>query len=201
MMTRKVDLADERTDPELCRAAADEGSERAFAALHSRYRERIYSLAFTYLGNPDEAEDVTQEVFVRAYRAMGSFKGQSQFFTWLYRIALNCCKDWVKQAHYVRCDRRDDLWWSGCPEGSSLFGRVSKVEQSVERREARALLEQALAKLSPEFREALVLREVDGLSYREIGQVLGCSEGTVKSRIFRSRFQMRRILQAVRSSL
>ena len=201
MMAHTVDLTDTRTDPELCQAAADEGSQRAFATLHSRYRDRIYRLASTYLGNPDDAEDVTQEVFVRAYRAVGSFKGQSQFFTWLYRIALNCCKDWVKQAHYVRSDRRDDLWWSGCADDSSLFGRASRAELGVERREARMLLDQALAKLSPEFRDALVLREVDGLSYREIGRVLGCSDGTVKSRIFRARHQMRRILQAVRSSL
>jgi len=201
MMAHTVDLTDTRTDPELCQAAADEGSQRAFATLNSRYRDRIYRLASTYLGNPDDAEDVTQVVFVRAYRAVGSFKGQSQFFTWLYRIALNCCKDWVKQAHYVRSDRRDDLWWFGCADDSSLFGRASRAELGVERREARMLLDQALAKLSPEFRDALVLREVDGLSYREIGRVLGCSDGTVKSRIFRARHQMRRILQAVRSSL
>ena len=201
MWSHASGLAETTTDMELCRAASEEGSQSAYAALHARYRDRIYRMAVTFLKDPDDAEDVTQESFARAFKSMSHFKGQSQFFTWLYRIALNCCKDWAKQAYRVRCDSRDDLWWSTCSEDRSLFSSGSRVEHDVERREARAFLESAMADLPLDFRDALVLREVDGLSYREIGQVLGCSEGTVKSRIFRARHQMRRSLKALRPVL
>ncbi len=201
MWTHAQDLAETRTDSELCLAVTNGGSQAAFAALHGRYRDRIFRLAATFLGSPDDAEDVTQEVFVRAYKAIDHFKGQSQFFTWLYRIALNCCKDWAKQAYRVRCDSRDDLWWSACSEDRSPYTGPVRVEHEVEQREARVFLEEALATLPSDFRDALILREVDGLSYREIGQVLACSEGTVKSRIFRARHQMRRSLQSLRPFL
>ena len=179
------------SDSELCCMAAHGSAERAFKLIYTRYRDRIFRLASTYTADSDDASDITQQVFIRAHRSIGQFRGHSQLYTWLYRIAINCCKDWVKQAHYVRNDRRDEAWWSERATGECLFTRPVRTESAVESRETRDILRVALEKLKPEFREALVLREVQGLSYREVGVALSCTEGTVKSRISRARHQLR----------
>jgi RNA polymerase sigma-70 factor (ECF subfamily) len=169
--------------------------------VHRRYRDRIFRLAYAYVNNVDDAEDVTQIVFVRAHKALGKFKGNSQLFTWLYRIALNCCKDWVKQAHIIRCDGRDDTWWSGRGTEDSLFSRSDRADHQAEQLESNDILSAALEKLRPEFRSALIHREIDGMSYRQISQVLSCSEGTVKSRISRARHQLRKNLIPFRHAI
>ena len=182
------------SDSELCRMAQQGRADKAFKLMYARYRDRIFRLANTYAGDSDDASDITQQVFIRAHRSIGQFRGHAQLYTWLYRIAINCCKDWVKQAHHARNDQRDEAWWSERAAGEGLFTHPVRTESAIERREAREVLQVALGKLKPEFREALVLREVQGLSYREVGTALCCSEGTVKSRISRARRQLRREL-------
>ena len=200
MERRWPGLEETDTDSELCNQI-QRGSEEAFHVVHRRYRDRIFRLAYAYVNNRDDAEDVTQIVFVRAHKAIGKFRGNSQFFTWLYRIALNCCKDWVKQAHIVRCDRKDDMWWSGRATDESLFARSPRTDYQAEQHESNEILASALEKLRPEFRSALTLREIEGMSYREISQVLACSEGTVKSRISRARHQLRNELAPLRHAI
>ncbi len=186
----QTELDETRTDTELC-ALVLSGTENAYRVIYDRYRDRIHRLAYSYTSDADDSEDVTQQVFIRAYRSMGVFRGQSRLYTWLYQIAINCCKDWVKQAHHTRCDRRDELWWSDRAMGDSLFTRPSRTESSVERREAADVLRTALDGLKPAFRSPLVLREVEGMTYREISRALNCTEGTVKSRISRARHQLK----------
>ena len=188
---------DENTsDHDLCLMATRGDSERAFRVIYRRYWDRIYRLSAGYAKNPDDANDIAQQVFVRAHRSIHRFRGHAQFYTWLYRFAINCCKDWIKQAHQARCDRRDEVWWSERAAGDGLFGVPTRTESGIEQREAQDALQMALSTLRPEFKSALVLREIEGLSYREVGVALSCSEGTVKSRISRARRQLRRELIA-----
>jgi RNA polymerase sigma-70 factor (ECF subfamily) len=196
-----LELNETKTDSELCELASRGLSGEVFQVIYRRYRDRIFRLAYAYANDPDDAEDVTQLVFIRAYRSIHLFRGHSQLYTWLYRIAINCCKDWIKQAHHVRFDRRDELWWSERAMGDSMFTSPTRTESMIEQREANEVLQTALDRLNPDFRSALVLREVDGMSYREVAEVLSCSEGTVKSRIFRARHQLRKGLASLRYAL
>ncbi|HAA74390.1 TPA: RNA polymerase subunit sigma [Candidatus Latescibacteria bacterium] len=193
-LSKNLETASDLPDAELCRMANDGQADAAFAAMYERYRDRIMRLASAFARDEDDAQDITQQVFIRAHRSIHHFRGHAQLYTWLYRITVNCCKDWIKQASQARCEHRDPSWWSERDLGESLFTEANRAEAGVERREAGEALQQALTALSPEFRSTLVLREIDGLSYREVGQTLGCSEGTVKSRICRARRQLRREL-------
>lgn len=183
------------SDGELCDLALAGRPDGAFREISARYRDRIYRLALGYTKDADDAEDIVQRVWIRAYRSMPRFRRHSGLYTWLYRIAVNCCKDWVKQAHIARYDRKEGPWWTGRQSGDALFTSTSRAESGLERREAAETLATALQSLAPEFRDALVLREIDGLSYREIGQVQACTEGTVKSRISRARTRLKAVLE------
>ncbi len=194
-------LIETKTDSELCELAAGGATGDAFQVIYQRYRTRIYRLVHAYANDPDDAEDVTQLVFIRAYGAIHLFRGHSGLYTWLYRIAINCCKDWVKQAHNARRGWKDEVWWSERSTGDGLFTSSARTESMIEQREAKDFLQAALERLRPEFRSALVLREIEGMSYREVGEVLSCSQGTVKSRIFRARHQLRKELVALRHVL
>lgn len=171
-----------------------EGNTEAFSALVQRHRERVYHTAYSLVGDLDEADDLAQEAFLKAFRALRRFRGQSLFSTWLHRIAVNCCLDHLKSKHrrsFVSLeDYREDwdapLVW---------VGRSEKSDVRVERRELQELLERALGDLSEGYRVTFVLRELEGLTYEEIAELLGCSIGTVKSRLFRGRAKLREILQ------
>jgi RNA polymerase sigma-70 factor (ECF subfamily) len=173
-------------------AAARSGDHVAFGRLVDRYKDRIYNLALGYVGDADDADDVAQEIFVKAYGALDSFRGQSQFYTWLYRIGMNACMDWVKS----RSRRVDSL--SRIRDGEVRAGAGSPLpltDVALERRELRSLLHRALAQLPDEYRSAVVLREIEDLSYEEIAEALSCSIGTVKSRLFRARAQLKELLK------
>ena len=139
---------------------------RAFDLLVLKYQGRIAALVSRYVSDAGEAEDVTQEAFIKAYRALGKFRGDSAFYTWLYRIAANAAKN-----HLVAKGRRP----GASPEALAMGGELAEVVES------------ALNALPDELKAALMLREFDGLSYDDIADVLGCPVGTVRSRIFRAR--------------
>ena len=185
------------SDAELCREAQGNAADSAFKVLYDRYWARIYGVALGFVKNRDDATDVAQQTFVRAHRSLHRFKGEAAFYTWLYRIAVNCCKDWTLQAHQKRCSRMDNLWWSERAVDDALFGSDVRTDASVERRETRDVLAHAISELPAEFKTALVMREIDGMTYRQIGDALGCTEGTVKSRIFRARRLLRKALGGV----
>ncbi len=171
-----------------------EGNTGAFSALVQRHRERVYRTAYSLVGDLDEADDLAQEAFLKAFRALRRFRGQSLFSTWLHRIAVNCCLDYLKSKHrrsFVSLEEYREDW-----DAPLVWVRRSEnADVRVERRELQELLERALGDLSEGYRVTFVLRELEGLAYEEIAELLGCSIGTVKSRLFRARAKLREILQ------
>ena len=173
------------TDQQLVQRS-QRGDLRAFDLLVLKYQGRIAALVSRYVSDAGEVEDVTQEAFIKAYRALGKFRGDSAFYTWLYRIAANAAKN-----HLVAKGRRpgadatiEDA--EGYDEGEVLSESASP-EALAMGEELAEVVESALNELPDELKAALMLREFDGLSYDDIADVLGCPVGTVRSRIFRAR--------------
>ena len=173
------------TDQQLVQRA-QRGDLRAFDLLVLKYQTRIAALVSRYVSDAGEVEDVTQEAFIKAYRALGQFRGDSAFYTWLYRIAANAAKN-----HLVAKGRRpaadatiEDA--EGFDEGG-LLSESASPEALAMGGELAVVVESALNALPDEVKAALMLREFDGLSYDDIADILGCPVGTVRSRIFRAR--------------
>lgn len=171
------------------------GSEDAYEILIQRYQQPVYSLVCRLMNDPGDAPDVVQEVFLKVFRSIGSFRGNSSLKTWIYRIAVN--EAYNHRRWFCRHQRQEVALGSeeGAPhfEGVTDPGR-SPFEQAADR-ETRALVEQALEKLNPKFRAVVVLRDIEDLNYEDIATVLDVSLGTVKSRIMRGREALRRILE------
>ncbi len=191
MSVQQLIRSSEIEDAELV-ARTRGGHREAFSELVRRHHERIFQTVYALVGNRDDADDLVQDVFLKAYCSLSSFQGQSQFYTWLYRIGVNCCLDWMKSRN-----RRKNLLQEKTErhEPEKAFSHPEASDRRVLRRELQEILEEALATLPPEYRSAVVLREIDGLSYDEIASVLGCSDGTVKSRLFRARARLRTVLE------
>ena len=181
------------TEQELV-ARAKAGDDEAFAQLMHDSEKRIYNLILRMTGNPEDAMDLAQEAFLNAWRGLKFFKGDSAFSTWVYRLASNACID-----HLRRQKRRQDI---SLPmpvdeEDDSIPDIPDErflPEQELERQELRRAVAEGLERLSDEHRQVLVMREINGLSYQEIGDILDLEEGTVKSRIARARNSLRKIL-------
>ncbi len=179
-------MGDNITDSELVRRVQD-GDKTAFDLLVLKYQHRIVKLVSRYVREPSEALDVTQETFLKAYRALPRFRGDSAFYTWIYRIAINTAKN-----HLVSLTRRprevDIENADGEPIGLDELQRsLDTPEHLLLTDEIRETILEAMRRLPDDLREAITLREVDGLSYDEIAQVMDCPIGTVRSRIFRAR--------------
>ena len=179
-------------DIELVRLAQG-GDPRAFQALMVKYQRRVARHVARYVKRADDVEEVVQDAFIRAYRGLASFRGESSFYSWLYRIAANVAFSFLKKSRSpeVPLDERED---DGFDPGVT-------DEQTPERmlmaRQIGSAVERAMAKLQPELAEALVLFEVDGKAYKEIAQLLGLPIGTVRTRIFRAREFIARRLEPV----
>jgi RNA polymerase sigma-70 factor, ECF subfamily len=181
------------------------GSERAFAELIAQYQQPLYSLIVRSLQDPTEASDITQEVFIKVFRNIGSFHGDASLRTWLYRIAVHEASNqrrWWKRhrrqeiAMDAPCCGRCDAEPEGDPEplSSTLAdGRVSPFDQAA-REELRAHVEAALRQVPEVFRTVVVLREIEGFAYEEIAEILDVNLGTVKSRLTRGRAALRALL-------
>jgi len=176
-----------KTDDQRLVDRVKEGDKKAFDVLVLKYQHKIVKLVMRYIRDPTEALDVSQEAFIKAYRALPKFRGDSAFYTWLYRIAINTAKN-----HIVSMNRKP-LDYDLDPQNSDGYEIQSKLrdddspEKILQREELREALEEAIDSLPEELRVAIVLREVDGLSYEEIAETMECPVGTVRSRIFRAR--------------
>jgi RNA polymerase sigma-70 factor (ECF subfamily) len=168
-------------------ARAQAGDRRAFDVLCLKYQQRIVKLAMRYVREPAEALDIAQDAFIKAYRALPGFRGDSGFYTWLYRIAINVAKN-----HIAGRDRRTVELDAVGPDGdavevSSLLRDDASPERIAMQDDLRHAIEGAIAALPDELRAAILMREIDGLSYDEIATAMDCPVGTVRSRIFRAR--------------
>ena len=176
--------------------ALSQGSEDAYEILIQRYQQPVYSLVCRLMSDPGDAPDIVQEVFLKVFRNVGSFRGNSSLKTWIYRIAVN--EAYNHRRWFCRHQRQEVALGSeeGTPNyaGSMTDPGRSPFEQAADH-ETRALVEQALEKLNPKFRAAVVLRDIEDLSYEDIATVLDVSLGTVKSRIMRGREALRKILE------
>lgn len=163
------------------------GDKRAFDLLISKYQHRIVSLVTRYVNDHAEALDVAQEAFIKAYRAIGNFRGESAFYTWLYRIAINTAKNWlVAQKRRPPASDIDAVDAEQYDMDSRLKDKGTP-ENELLREEIRQTVYGTIAELPEDLRTAIVLREMDGMSYEEIATTMECPIGTVRSRIFRAR--------------
>lgn len=168
------------------------GAVDDFELLVERYQDRIYNLVWGMVRDPGQAEDVTQEVFVKTFRKLADFEQKSRFYTWIYRIAINRSLDFIKSRDRARTHAVDVIHEiePAAPTESTDPSAPLLEREFLEK------MHEALEAVPPKFREILVLREVQGLSYDEIADVLGCSKGTVESRLFRARARLKRKLEA-----
>ena len=174
------------TDTELVRRVKH-GDPRAFDLLFSRYQYRIVSLVSRYLRDADDVQDVVQESFIKAYRALPRFRGDSAFYTWLYRIAINTAKNHL--AARVRRPVQVDVTLEDAEQfdSSDALRDVESPESALARDQLEAEILAAIADLPEDQRSAITLREFDGLAYEAIAEIMDCPVGTVRSRIFRAR--------------
>jgi len=166
---------------------AQQGDKRAFDLLVLKYQHKIVKLIMRYVRDPAEALDVSQEAFIKTYRALPKFRGDSAFYTWLYRIAINTAKNHLVAAKRRPVDFEVDLQ---DPESYEINARLQDndtPDRIAQRDELRETVEDAIARLPEELRVAIVLREIEGMTYEEIARAMECPVGTVRSRIFRAR--------------
>ncbi|MGB4336641.1 MAG: RNA polymerase sigma factor RpoE [Chromatiaceae bacterium] len=168
-------------------ARAQAGDRRAFDLLVLKYQQKVAGLIGRYLRDPNEVQDVAQEAFIKAYRALAGFRGESAFYTWLYRIAINAAKNHL--ASRGRRPPRDDMEMEVAEqlESGGRLREMGTPENHLLSEEIAQTVQQALDDLPEDLRTAIVLRELEGLSYEEIAEAMDCPIGTVRSRIFRAR--------------
>jgi RNA polymerase sigma-70 factor (ECF subfamily) len=179
------------TDEELV-ARSRTGDTESFNQLVRRWERQIFALAYRTLGREEDARDVTQETFLRAFRALPGFKGDAKFSSWLYRIALNLCRDWMRR------DRRAPM--VDVPEGVEIHElaadkqEVASVEDLAARAELSAAVAAAMEQLPAEQRNAIILKEYQGLTFQEVAELMNCPLSTAKTRLYQGLTLLRRYL-------
>ena len=187
---------DPKTDAELVRRS-QEGDYRAFDALVTKHRGRVYAMIQNMVRNEADSWDLAQEVFVKVWKALPKFEARARFSTWMYRITHNVVYDWMRKRKQETAGELDDglLNRESIAAGATATPvRIARPDEAMTQGELRAQIESALDKLSPEHREAILLREVQGLEYKEIADVMDCSVGTVMSRLFYARKKLQSLL-------
>jgi RNA polymerase sigma-70 factor (ECF subfamily) len=172
------------TDRDLA-ARCQAGEIDAFEAIYRRHAARMYTLACRMAGSPEDGEDLLQEIFLQAYRKLGSYKGDAALGTWLYRLALNHCLDYVRSKQ-AKMNRLTDTL-----DAETSFQPVARHATPI----ARLDLERAIERLPEGCREAFVLHDIEGLDHKEVAGLLGIAEGTSKSQVFKARAKLRTLLR------
>jgi RNA polymerase sigma-70 factor, ECF subfamily len=186
------------TDERRLIAESLKGRTEAFGELVLRYQDRLYHAALRIADTPDDAYDVVQDAFLNAYQSLASFKGDAEFFTWLYRIAFNAA---ISQKRKRKTTASLDAGRNGKPIAEPVDDSHGIVPgETMEQGEEEAKLHAAIRKLSTEHRAVLVMKDIDGLKYEEIAEATGVPIGTVRSRLHRARLDLRSLLEAVEST-
>jgi RNA polymerase sigma-70 factor (ECF subfamily) len=186
-LVASVKLSEKELDLQLVRRVQG-GDKKAFELLFSKYQRRVNRLVSRFVRSDEEVEDIVQDSFIKAYRALPAFRGDSAFYTWLYRIAVNTAKNYL-----VSSSRRPHAigdYGSTDEDGfreDELVSHMNTPESELITREIAETVNSTMSDLPDDLREAITLREIEGLSYEEIAEVMGCPIGTVRSRIFRAR--------------
>ncbi len=188
-------MAEREAERELIRRAK-QGDQEAFAALVEENQTRVYNQAFRILDSREDADDIAQEVFIKAWTSLDTFREESSFSTWLYRMTANLCTDWIRHRSRRRnampvCSLDDED--AHIPEPPDL---TQDPQLRLEQAETGRAIQRTLAQLPDHYREALMLRELQGMQYQEIADAMGIEVGTVKSRLARGRQQMIKLLKA-----
>jgi RNA polymerase sigma-70 factor, ECF subfamily len=184
-------------------AACRRGDREAFGHLVTRYRGKVYSIIYHMVRNEEDAWDLAQDAFLRAWKSIGHFRGQSSFYTWLYRIVMNVAIDWLRRKHVAGSTEFDEEAGVGAAEPGALTVPSAPLlpHRQLEAGEIRERIDAALARLSPEHRAVITLKEFEGLHYQEIADTVGCSLGTVMSRLFYARKKLQSLLRDVYEEL
>lgn len=187
-----------KTEEEIISAVVD-GDTDMFEYLVERYQGRVYGLACRMMSNHEDAKDVAQEVFIKAFRSLGRFRRESSFSTWIYRITVNTCNDELKKKKRKKTVSMD----AGTDSEGKIFrsqnpASVKGPAEIFENKELGAVLAGILEEINPDHKTVILLRDIYGCSYDEIAGITGCSAGTVKSRISRARNEVRKRVTAMR---
>jgi len=187
------------TESELIRQAQN-GDTGAFDELVGRFRNRVFGMIYNMVHNEQDAWDLAQDSFVKAWKSIGRFRGQSSFYTWLYRIVMNVSIDWLrkKQVKGSGAEFDDAIQLKEIDPASRTVPKADALpHEKMERQEIRARIEAAIAQLSPEHRAVILMKEMEDMQYHEIAESLGCSIGTVMSRLFYARKRLQNMLRDV----
>ena len=192
---QEKDAIEPKIDEQDLIARCQQGDLTAYEPLVTKYRERIYAQAFNLTRNADDAYDLCQETFVKAWKSLKNFRGQSSFYTWLYRITTNLGIDLIRSREKNPMTPFDDAIEKVETEENKPFAHQQLPSDDVLRKELGAAIDAAIRKLTPEHREVILLREFEGLDYKEIAQTVGCSIGTVMSRLHYARANLQKALK------
>lgn len=198
MQTESARVSGEVEDVDLV-ARCQAGDTRAFNELVTRYRGKIYAMIYNMVRNEQDAWDLAQDGFLKAWKSIARFRGQSSFYTWLYRIAMNVTIDWLRKKQVESGTEFDDsIGLNNIEPGAATAPKAEALpHQKLEQDEIRNRINAAIEKLSPEHRAVILMREMDGLQYDEIAAALDCSIGTVMSRLFYARKKLQGMLKDV----
>ena len=176
------------------------GDTEAFDELVTRYRTRVFGMIYNMVHNEQDAWDLAQDSFLKAWKSIGRFRGQSSFYTWIYRIVMNVTIDWLRKKKIKGGDAEfdDAIQLREIDPASKTVPKTGALpHQAMEQGEIRARIEKAIGQLSPEHRAVILMKEIDDMQYHEIAEALGCSIGTVMSRLFYARKKLQSLLRDV----